>query len=76
LNDEAQQLMARAWPVLRAAQQQKVRAWSAWPELGAAQQEAPEEPEDGATQQDNPEEPDIEDETDNQSQVTYRLVQY
>jgi hypothetical protein len=73
LNDEAQQLMARAWPVLRAAQQQKVRAW---PELGAAQQEAPEEPEDGVTQQDNLEEPDIEDETDNQSQVTYRLVQY
>jgi hypothetical protein len=48
----------------------------AWPEVRAAQQEAPEEPEDGATQQEAPEEPDVEDEADDQPQVTYKLVQF
>jgi hypothetical protein len=50
-------------------------AWLTWPELRVAQQEVLEELEDGASQQEAPEESDIEDEADDQSQVTYRLVQ-
>jgi hypothetical protein len=46
----------------------------AWLELRVAQQEAPEEPEDEATQQEAPEESDIEDEVNDQPQVTYKLV--
>jgi hypothetical protein len=53
-----------------------IRAWLTWPELRAAQQEVPEEPEDGASQQEAPKEPNIEDEADDQSQVTYRVVQF
>jgi hypothetical protein len=54
-------------------QQQMAKAWL---DVGAAQQEAPKEPEDGATQQNAPKEPDVEDEADDQPQVTYRLVQF
>jgi hypothetical protein len=50
--------------------------WLAWLDVGAAQQEAREELEDGATQQEAHEEPDIEDEANDQPQVTYRLVQF
>jgi hypothetical protein len=46
----------------------------AWPELRVAQQEAPEESEDEATQQEALEESDIEDEVNDQPQVTYKLV--
>jgi hypothetical protein len=52
-------------------QQQMAEAWL---ELRVAQQEAPEEPEDEATQQEAPEESDIEDEVNDQPQVTYKLV--
>jgi hypothetical protein len=66
----------RAWPELKATQQQMAGAWPAWVKLGAAQQEAPEEPEDGATQQEAPEELDVEVEADDHPQVTYSLVQF
>jgi hypothetical protein len=63
LNDEGQQQMAGAWPKLRAVQQQMARAWPTWPELRATHQETSEEP-------------NVEDEADDQPQVTYRLVQF
>jgi hypothetical protein len=46
----------------------------AWLEIRAAQQEAHEELEVVATQQKAPEESKVEDEADDQSVVTYRLV--
>jgi hypothetical protein len=48
----------------------------AWLEDGAAQQEAPEEPEVIATQQEAPEDLELDDEADDQPQVTYRLVKF
>jgi hypothetical protein len=48
----------------------------AWPELEATLQEAPEEPEDRVTQQEAPEGPDVKDDTDDQPQVIYKLVQF
>jgi hypothetical protein len=52
--------MAGAWPELGVAQRQMA---GVWPELETVQQEAPEEPY-------------VEDEADDQPQVTYRLVQF
>jgi hypothetical protein len=48
----------------------------AWLEDRVAQQEAPEEPEVVATRQEDPEGPEIEDEADDQPQVTYSLDQF
>jgi hypothetical protein len=68
--------MVRAWPKLRAAQQQITGVRLAWSELRTTQQEAPEEQEDGKIQQEAPEELDVEDEADDQPYVICRLVQF